>query len=210
MYYKYPRTPHLPWSPGATSDDVWSVAEFEGQSIVVTEKMDGENTTMYRDHIHARSIDSRHHESRSWVKAMHQRIAHMIPEGWRICGENCFAKHSIGYNDLPSYFMVFSIWDEHNTCLSWDDMLEWSQLLELDVVSTLYEGPWDEAGIRNLSSALDLEKQEGYVVRTRGGFAYEAFSLHLAKWVRANHVTSDKHWMHQQVVPNGLSGESHG
>jgi len=39
-----------------------------GREVVVTEKMDGENTTMYCDNIHARSIDGRHHPSRDWVK----------------------------------------------------------------------------------------------------------------------------------------------
>ena len=46
--YKYPRTYHVPWSPGTTSDDrlLKSVDQFVGKRVVVTEKMDGENTTM--------------------------------------------------------------------------------------------------------------------------------------------------------------------
>lgn len=204
-YYKYPRTPHLPWSPGATSDDVWSVANFEGKRVIVTEKMDGENTTMYRDHIHARSIDSRHHESRSWVKALHQQLAHQIPQGWRLCGENCFAEHSIRYEQLPSYFLLFSIWDEDNHCLSWEETVEWAQLLELVVPSVLFDGVWEERTIRDLDGRLDLTLQEGYVVRTADGFDYAEFSSHVAKWVRADHVTSDTHWMHKQVIPNQLA-----
>ena len=56
---KYPRTWHLPWSPGATADDrvLDSVSHFYGREIVVTTKMDGECTTMYSDFLHARSID---------------------------------------------------------------------------------------------------------------------------------------------------------
>lgn len=204
-YYKYPRTPHLPWSPGATSDDVWSVANFEGKRVIVTEKMDGENTTMYNDHIHARSIDSRHHESRSWVKALHQQLAHQIPQGWRLCGENCFAEHSIRYEQLPSYFLLFSIWDEENRCLSWEETVEWAQLLELVVPPVLFDGIWDEGVIRALDERLDLALQEGYVVRTADGFDYTSFVSHVAKWVRADHVTSDTHWMHKQVVPNRLA-----
>src|SRR5690554_4811700 len=109
--HKYPRTRHLPWSPGASHDDLVSreVESFVGQRIIVTEKMDGENTTLYRDHLHARSLDSRHHPSRDWVKALHGRIAHEIPERWRVCGENLYARHSIGYEALPSYFMLFSV-----------------------------------------------------------------------------------------------------
>ena len=57
---KYPRTFHLPYSPQRgegdkvlPSDDI-----FRGKPVVVTEKMDGENTTLYADYLHARSIDS--------------------------------------------------------------------------------------------------------------------------------------------------------
>jgi len=93
------------------------------RDVVVTEKMDGENTTLYSDGLHARSVDSRHHPSRAWIKAFHAQWRHLIPEGWRLCGENLFAQHSIHYERLPSYFMLFSIWDEHNHCLSWNETL---------------------------------------------------------------------------------------
>ncbi|WP_444997397.1 RNA ligase family protein [Aliikangiella sp. IMCC44359] len=124
--YKYPRTPHLPWSPGATRDDIRCVDSkiFEDRMVVVTEKMDGENATLYKNHMHARSIDSRHHPSRDWLKKFHASIAYNIPAGWRICGENLFAQHSIAYKNLSSYFYGFSIWNEDNDCLSWKDTLE--------------------------------------------------------------------------------------
>lgn len=204
MHYKYPRTPHLPWSPGATSDDVYlaDTAIFGGREVVVTLKMDGENTTMYRDHIHARSLDSGHHPSRAWVKGLHGAIAHSIPEGWRLCGENLFAEHSIRYEALPSYFMLFSIWDEQNRCLSWAETEEWAALLELVTVPLLYRGLWDEAAIRGI--VLDPTIQEGYVVRTAAAFPYAEFGRHVAKWVRPAHVQTDQHWMNRPVVPNGL------
>jgi len=78
QYIKYPRTPHLPWSPGASDDDITqrSVSLFDGVDVVVTEKMDGENTSLYSDHSHARSLDSKHHSSRDWLKRWHSTIAH--------------------------------------------------------------------------------------------------------------------------------------
>lgn len=122
--YKYPRTFHLPWSEGATQDDKITndLSLFE-KEIVVTIKMDGENTTCYSDYIHARSLDSRNHVSRNWVKAFHATFKHNIPIGWRICGENLFAQHSIRYDNLESYFYLFSIWDDNNNCLNWADTL---------------------------------------------------------------------------------------
>src|SRR3546814_9804484 len=47
-----------------------------------------------------------------WVKQFRSGIAADIPEGWRVCGENLFAKHSIHYTALPTYFMGFSIRSE--------------------------------------------------------------------------------------------------
>jgi hypothetical protein len=205
---KYPRTPHLPWSPGGTSDDAYlvDVSQFEGRHVVVTEKMDGENTTLYRDGSHARSIDSRHHSSRDWVKAFHSGFAPQIPEGWRFCGENVYALHSVAYGDLPSFFLLFSIWDERNHCLSWDETIEWSLLLSLNRVPEIYRGPWDERKIRDI--AINEEKREGYVVRIVDSFPYQSFAQSIGKWVRPNHVQTDEHWMSRAVVPNQLKKES--
>lgn len=208
-HHKYPRTRHLPWSPGASTDDLTAegIDAFVGRRVIVTEKMDGENTTLYRDHSHARSLDSRHHPSRNWVKAMHGRIAHEIPEGWRLCGENLYARHSIAYEGLPSFFMLFSVWDADNRCLDWDRTVEWAQLLEVETVPVLYDGLFDVDWLRELDAELDLERSEGYVVRLAEGFDYAAFGTSVAKWVRANHVQTDEHWMQQAIVPNELAPE---
>jgi hypothetical protein len=203
--YKYPRTPHVAWSPGASDDDeqMADAEVFAGQEVIVTEKMDGENTTLYRDGLHARSLDSRHHVSRDWVKAWHGGIAHEIPEGWRLCGENVYARHSVAYEALTSYFYLFSLWDADNRCLSWAETEEWAALLGCPTPRVLYAGLWDEAKVREI--AVDTEVSEGYVIRTAAGFAYEDFRRHVAKWVRPGHVQTDQHWMHAMVIPNGLA-----
>ncbi len=205
--FKYPRTPHLPWSPGFTDDDIRSCAtdHFVGKEVVVTEKMDGENTTLYRDYLHARSIEGRHHPSRDWLKRQHAAFQHEIPAGWRLCGENLYARHSIAYRDLPGYFFLFSIWNEHNCCLGWDETLEWAAILNLPTPRILFRGRWDEAAIRRIK--VNEAIMEGYVVRTVAGFPHAEFSRHVAKWVRVNHVQTDDHWMNQAVVPNGLRGD---
>ena len=202
---KYPRTYHLPWSPGTQSDDrfLWDYNTFEGREVVVTEKMDGENTSLYRDHLHARSIQGlAQHPSRTFIRALHSQIQKDIPDGWRVCGENIAAVHSIQYEDLPSFFMVFSIWNEKNECLSWDETLEWCELLNLQHVPVLYRGLWDEELIKELHEKLDLSKNEGFVVRIADSFSYKDFLSHMAKWVRPKHVQTDEHWMNKTVVFN--------
>lgn len=205
---KYPRTPHLPWSPGASSDDtrMADVRHFEGQEVVVTEKLDGENTTLYRDGLHARSLDPRPHPSRDWVKALQGRVGYRLPAGWRACGENLYARHSLAYENLESYFYLFSVWDEANTCLNWDDTLLWAEELGVPVPAVLYRGVWNEALIRRLE--VNEARMEGYVVRTAAAFPYARFGERVAKWVRADHVQTDEHWLRRAVTPNGLKGAS--
>jgi hypothetical protein len=205
---KYPRTHHVPWSEGLHSDDrmIESMEGFVGRRVIVTQKMDGENTSLYCSGMHARSVDSRHHPSRDWVKNLWSRIAGEIPEGWRICGENLYAGHSIAYVDLPSYFMGFSIWNEQNECLSWDETREWFALLDIESIPVLYDGLFDEKTIRGLyDSRRDWETKEGYVIRTADAFTYGQFRSCMAKFVRKGHVQTSKHWMRgQRIVPNGL------
>lgn len=202
--YKYPKTYHLPWSPGLQNDDrKMKQVLFEGKDVVVTEKLDGENTTMYTDHIHARSMDSVNHPSRNWVKAFWGSIKHDIPSEFRICGENMYALHSIPYDNLDSFFYGFSIWSG-NTCLDWDTTLEWFKLLGIVHVPVLYRGPYHQHIIDEIQQNLDLEKQEGYVVRLTDSFWMKSFQQNVGKYVRAKHVQTDELWMLKPVVPNKL------
>lgn len=205
MKVKYPRTYHLQWSPGKTSDDKtqYDLSSFEGKEIIITEKMDGENSTLSRDYIHARSLDSRDHPSRHWLKGLWGRIRFDIPDGWRICGENLYAKHSIYYDSLPTYFMVFSIWNEKNICLSVDETLDWCELLGLDFVPILYRGIFDLDFIKEFK--VDTSTKEGFVIRVTGEFPYSEFNKNVVKWVRKGHISDDKkHWMSTKIIPNKL------
>lgn len=219
--YKYPRTMHLPWSPGTSSDDrIMPYSEvvqiFEGKEVVVTEKLDGENTNMYRDYFHVRSTDSRSHASQSVVRQLHGTIAHEIPEGWRICGENMYAKHSIFYDRLNAWFYVFSIWDENNIALSWDDTKEFAGILGLATVPELYRGIWNEQAIQAcwIGKSKFGEEQEGYVVRLVDPFPYPKDDnpdknimpvfTKLVKYVRAKHVRTTDDWRNSWT-PNKMS-----
>lgn len=203
---KFPRTYHLPWSPGMTKDDrkMEAADPFKDRLVVATLKMDGENTTMYQDYIHARSLTYDPHPSRSWVKARWAQIAHDIPKGWRVCGENVYATHSIAYQHLEDWFLVFQVWDDRNVCLSWEDTKEWAELLGFSLVPTLYVGEGSRANIENLHvPERDGDPCEGYVVRESGPFAYAQYRTAVGKYVRAGHVATHGHWMRQSVRPNG-------
>lgn len=217
---KYPRTPHLPGSPGADEDDIGiavDAALFDADDVVVTLKMDGENTSVYPDgSCHARSANSGYHPSRSWMLGKAAEIGLQIPDGWRVCGENLFAAHSIRYEDLDDWFYLFSVWDstreggstgyfgdvDGGVALDWDTTVEWASRLGVPTVEVIYRGPWDRAAIE---AAFDPHRatHEGWVARVADEFRADKFAVHVGKWVRAGHVQTDQHWMHAEVTPNG-------
>lgn len=213
QHVKYGRTFHLPWSPGAHDDDktLNDASQFYRKRVIVTKKMDGENTSAYSDgHVHARSIDSKGGEDRAWVKSfLVNNVCFNLPDGWRVCGENLWAEHSIQYDDLPSYFMGFSIWDEKSRCLRWDDTLVWFELLGIVPVPVLYDGLFEDCDFKAIEKSLNFEKDEGYVIRFAGEFNYGQFKNCVAKFVRAGHVRTTKHWRAgRSFTSNKLKGTS--
>lgn len=208
---KYPRTYHLPWSPSVSSDDrlMQSLEKFEGEEIVVTEKMDGENTTIYAPDgmVHARSPMGSSHPSQSWVRNQAPYWVYDLDNRYRLCGENLYAVHSIRYDNLPSYFLGFSLWDGLN-CLSWDDTQEYFDLIGVHSVPVLWRGNFSREALENLK--LDFTKQEGYVIRVARAFHMREFSQVIGKFVRPNHVaTTVHHWkLHWSGDRNNLRGGS--
>jgi len=210
-YFKYPKTFHFSWSkPDPHGNDRVhdNTDHFVGKEVVVTEKLDGENTSMYSDKIHARSIDSGYHPSRTWVKALHASIRMNIPQEFRICGENMQAKHAIYYDGLPSYFFVFGVFNHKNVCLSWDETVDFSDALQLPTVPVLYRGIWDEKKVQACftgKSVFGNSEQEGYVVRVADSFHYDDFTYSVSKFVRQGHVAGDsEHWSKTGYKPNKL------
>lgn len=208
---KYPRTPHLPTSLGSTSDDKHATKEAlahlgSGIELVCTEKLDGGNLTMSRDHFHARSLDS---GTQPWdvpAKALWAAVRHDIPEGWRVSGESMYARRSVAYDSLDGVFIVFGIWNQHNRLLSWVQMEEWCELLGLPHVPLLYRGTDFAAAQSAWGKLKDDTVSEGFVVRNAGEFAYEDFGFNVAKWVRANHVRTSADWRHRDdFVVNGFA-----
>jgi hypothetical protein len=195
---KYPRTFHLPDSPGASVDDKvqHDLSWLDGE-LVVTEKLDGGNLTFTRDSMYARSLDS---GTQPWdrpAKALWAMTAHRIPDDWRVCGESMWARRSIPYSDLPGVFIVFGIWDETNTLLGWDDTVDWAQRLELPVVPVLYRGLSLTEARSAWARQRDPKTSEGYVVRVAGRITAAEFPFEVVKWVRADHVRTEASWRHR-------------
>lgn len=202
---KYPRTLHLPQSLSVTSDDKVhkGTEQFIGREVVITEKMDGENTTIHSEGTHARSVDSKHHPSRDWLKGYAASISPQLDPCERICGEYMYARHSIAYSTLPSYFMGFG-WFVDDELQSWSDTIQRFEQLEIIPVPTLYHGPFHQGLIEQIVDQIDLSVQEGFVLRSADVVSSTDFSVLVGKFVRKHHVQTSKHWMHSTLIKNTL------
>jgi hypothetical protein len=215
MSPKYPRTPHLPFSPGGTSDDrrIESVEAFLSTDVVLTEKMDGSNVCLEADACYARTHAAPPgHVSFDAFKALHAAVKGRIPEGTQVFGEWLYAQHSIAYKALPSYLMVFGVRDlKTSQWASWAEVELWAEELGVATTPVLAKEwlnrEWKIGALVDLYSRTPSHcggVREGVVLRVAKSFADSAFDTSVAKWVRKDHVQTETHWKNQTIVRNLL------
>ncbi len=201
---KYNRTYHLPWSPGSTNDDRISnnVESLLGIEIVITEKLDGENTGMKDEGVYARSHAA--FTTSAWsreVRQLHKmKVEGQLGEDVFLFGENMEGIHSIEYTNLDSYFYIFGVRDS-GVWIPWYQVEEYSYLLDIPTVPVLFKGVVNtQKELKDIVDGLITKpselggQREGIVIRNAGTFNNEDFKDNVMKWVRAGHVNTDIHW----------------
>jgi hypothetical protein len=198
---KYSRTYHFPFSQGATNDDRIQ-SDWKGilaNEMVVTEKLDGENTCVKNLGVFARSHAAP--TINPWAKNMQpiwERLKNELGD-LEIFGENLYGIHSIEYENLPDYFFVFAI-RQGDYWLAWNEVVEYCVLFDLRVVPVLAIQTFEEQTILPFiqteivkGSAFGGEC-EGYIFRNQDKFHVDNFPANVLKYVRKNHVQTDEHW----------------
>ena len=99
MKIKYPKTMHLPWSRGYTDDDkiLRNTDHFTDRRSSLPRKWTGEHHDVPRFH----SCEIAGQQGSSFPSLCEDAawgIKHLIPEGYRLCGENVYAKHLLLYS----------------------------------------------------------------------------------------------------------------
>lgn len=205
---KYPRTYHLPWSPGTTSDDKKLSGDwfdmYKDKEIVITEKLDGENTAITHFDCFARSHTS---PTRSpWSRNLWDnngilwQVKDKIAENEIVFGENLYGEHSITYDKLTAYWHIFAV-NDGKVWYSWDDVCTVADILKQPHVPELWRGylKSEEHLLELINTLVHQEsfygpQREGIVMRIADEFPIEDFSKCVCKWVRPNHVQTDEHW----------------
>lgn len=204
---KYPRTLHLPFSLGLQNDDRrvengWE--ELLEHTLVLTEKLDGENSCMSKYDVFARShgAPTRNPWSRNlWdIGGLHDQIKNKIGENEYIYGENLYGIHSIEYTELTNYFHLFGVRND-SIWYSWNDVELMANCLDIQTVPVLE--------IHKFTSVKELEEHilfhmsngsrygseiEGVVVRNIESYPIDEFQKNVVKYVRKGHVQTDQFW----------------
>lgn len=219
---KYGRTYHYSFSLGTTSDDRINHQWFEDickiDTLIHTEKLDGENTCLNDIGIFARSHAApTTHPWSDYLKPKYSLIQKDLNDlGIEIFGENLYAKHSIEYTKLEHHFYVFAV-RQGSMWLSWEEVCMWAELFDFPTVPLLghsHPKQMFEDGLTAeefANQVLNIIKtpstfgsidtytgepctMEGIVSRNILGFPVEAFKENVLKYVRKGHVKTDQHW----------------
>lgn len=207
MAAKYPKTPHLPFSPEVQDDDVTldpkGCSNFLNVDVVITEKLDGGNCQLYRNKIYARTTSKEAtHPSFGAIKQLYPQFSWKVPNNIALFGENMYGIHSIEYPELTSYFYLFAVLKDGKYWLSWDEVVQMANDLEIPHVPVLFEGKfsklediksWMEKNMKN-KSTFGAKEPEGFVIRVRKGFMTKDFDKNVAKFVRFHHIQTDETW----------------
>lgn len=205
---KYPRTYHLPYSKGVANDDRISdnVESLIGIEIVITEKLDGSNSSITKGGVYGRSHST--YTTNSWdseLRKLHSSIQKDLDDDIFIFGESLYTIHSIEYTNLDSYFYIFGVRDS-GVWIPWYQVEEYSYLLDIPTVPVLFKGVVNtQKELKDIVDSLITKpselggQREGIVIRNAGAFNNEDFKDNVMKWVRAGHVTTTNHWTRNWV-----------
>jgi len=212
---KYGRTYHFPFSPGTTSDDRVNHRYWENiqriETLVHTEKLDGENNCLNQFGVFARSHAAP--TTSPWTAQLRERWELLKNDlgNIELFGENLYAVHSIEYKRIESYYYIFAV-----RCLdkwlSWEEVKFYAGLfdfptvpeLKVQKVNTLTPESLKDNILRwatepSVFGSADtlLEEnctREGVVTRNIEEYPVTDFSYNVFKYVRKGHVKTTEHW----------------
>jgi hypothetical protein len=212
---KFPRTRHFWFSPGAGSGDKIGTeygmsGQFRNKTLVMTEKLDGENQFWSADEFHLRSESSTGGAIRSRAKSKWAEVKHLLPENIGVFVEDISNIHSIQYLDYSdTFYVIRAVNTKFNLYYDHEFTRYIANKIGLPSVPFIKEFKADTAS--GLKAAVMEEvykpsllggEREGVVVtcefnHTNGTIPeLPVWTDYTGKWVRENHVRTDEHWSH--------------
>lgn len=230
-FFRFPHTPHLAWL-GANEprdDKVLSSEEASAllsADVVVEEKLDGANLGLSlspEGHLVAQNrgqylmapYAGQFTRLAPWLAQHAERVAAGITQDLMLFGEWCAARHSLSYDSLPDWFLLFDVYDRNRhqfwSCSRRDTL---AKQLGMSPVPRVAQGRFALPQLETLLSVAPSRYgkgfMEGLIVRRESAIWCQA----RAKLVRADFTQSiDMHWRKRviewnrvQPIPTEASG----
>lgn len=229
-FFRFPHTPHIAWlGNGIPRDDkVLSPNEVDSllsDEVVVEEKLDGANlgiSISFEGDIRAQNrgqylylpMKGQFEKLNSWLKSRADVLFDALGDNLILFGEWCTARHSLDYDLLPDWLLVFDVYDRKSGKF-WSTIRRnrLADQLALPVVPKLMRGKVTVNSLKDLlqltSSAFRNGPLEGLVIRQESAEWLES----RAKLVRHDFVQEiGEHWSHRRIEWNSLgdTGKNHG
>jgi|SRR6218665_2270314 len=226
-FFRFPHTPHLAWlGEGAPRDDkVLSVEEVTALlagDVVVEEKLDGanlgfslgpngrvrpQNRGQYLTELHAGQFA----RLPSWLAVHADTLLTVLTPELMLFGEWCAARHSLDYNALPDWFLLFDVYDR-TTGRFWSTARRnaLAQATGLTTVPQVFQGHTTLAALKQRVMSIPSlyragQPLEGLVIRRESADWCDA----RAKLVRPDFTqTITEHWSRRRLEWNRLDWAS--
>lgn len=220
-FFRFPTTAHLAWlggGPTPRDDKVLSPAEVDqllAGDVVVEEKLDGanlgwsldpegevrgQNRGQYLVQFHAGQFM----RVPAWLEIHGDDLRKVLTPDLMLFGEWCAAKHSLDYDRLPDWFLLFDVY-ERSEGRFWNTQRRNELAAEagLATVPRVFEGRTTLPQLKDMLSRLPSHYRngpmEGVVVRRESDDA----GLARAKLVRAGFTQAiESHWRNRAIEWN--------
>ena len=221
-FFRFPHTPHLAWlAPGSPRDDkVLSMDEAEkllAEEVVIEEKLDGANLGFSIGPDGALRVQNRGQyllppftgqfaQLGKWMDAHQDRLFDGLTGSLMVFGEWCAARHSLNYDRLPDWWLMFDVYDR-DAQRFWSTVRrnELAALIGVNVVPRLYQGRISivqlKAWMFGKASLFRQGDAEGIVVRSEDTMWLQ----NRAKLVHPNFTqVITQHWRNRIVEWNRI------
>ena len=229
-FFRFPHTPHIAWlAQGAPRDDkVFSpkeATELLRAEVVVEEKLDGanlgfslspdgelraQNRGQYLHAPHAGQFARLPDWLALHADKLHAELAQHTQSHLMLFGEWCAARHSLDYDHLPDWFLLFDVYDQTlGRFWSASRRNALAATLGLATVPQLLQGKCTLQQLKDLLSCQHSQFRqgtlEGVVIRRESADWCEA----RAKLVRPDFTqTITEHWSRRRIEWNRLDWTS--
>lgn len=211
-FFRFPHTPHIAWmGEGRPRDDKvlspGEAAALLSGPVLVEEKLDGANLgislgpdaqprVQNRGQYLIEPYTGQFSRLSGWLAQHRFALADTLEDKLILFGEWCAARHSLGYDSLPDWFLLFDVYDRAQDRF-WGSTRrnELAESLSLAVVPPFSSGQTSLAKLKILLTTRASHYRdgpaEGLVIRSESTDGCDV----RAKLVRGEFVqTIDEHW----------------